>query len=232
MIYVMSDLHGEYKKFNAMLKKINFTDRDELFILGDIIDRGPEPIKILKQIMDMSNVYPLLGNHEVMAYDVLKKLSVAITDAIFDRHITENVMMDIIEWQQNGGSVTMQQFYQLSIEDREKVLNYLEEFYQFEAIDVGIKTYFLVHAGLGNFTPEKKISQYTLEELVFMTPDYEKQYFSDNDIYIVCGHTPTKAICNEWKIYHSHNNICIDCGAHFNGKLACLCLDTLEEFYI
>ena len=36
-----------------------------------------------------------------------------------------------------------------------------------------------------------------------MTPDYEKQYFSDNDIYIVCGHTPTKAICNEWKIYHS-----------------------------
>ena len=156
MIYVMSDLHGEYKKFNAMLKKINFTDRDELFILGDIIDRGPEPIKILKQIMDMSNVYPLLGNHEVMAYDVLKKLSVAITDAIFDRHITENVMMDIIEWQQNGGSVTMQQFYQLSIEDREKVLNYLEEFYQFEAIDVGIKTYFLVHAGLGNFTPEKK----------------------------------------------------------------------------
>lgn len=40
MTYVMSDLHGMYDKFIAMLEKIDFSDSDELFIIGDIIDRG------------------------------------------------------------------------------------------------------------------------------------------------------------------------------------------------
>ena len=44
MIYVMSDLHGQYNAFLKMLELINFTDEDELYILGDIIDRGPNPL--------------------------------------------------------------------------------------------------------------------------------------------------------------------------------------------
>ena len=30
--YVISDLHGEYEMFMAMLDKINFSDKDELYI--------------------------------------------------------------------------------------------------------------------------------------------------------------------------------------------------------
>lgn len=40
-IFVMSDLHGQFVLLQLMLNKIQFTDEDELYILGDIMDRGP-----------------------------------------------------------------------------------------------------------------------------------------------------------------------------------------------
>ena len=50
MIYAMSDLHGCYDKYIKMLEKINFNENDMLYILGDIVDRGPDGIKILLDI--------------------------------------------------------------------------------------------------------------------------------------------------------------------------------------
>ena len=37
-IYVLSDLHGHYNIFIKMLEKINFSDDDVLYILGDCCD--------------------------------------------------------------------------------------------------------------------------------------------------------------------------------------------------
>lgn len=48
MIYVMSDLHGMYSSYLKMLRKIHFCDADMLYILGDVIDRGPQPIQICR----------------------------------------------------------------------------------------------------------------------------------------------------------------------------------------
>jgi serine/threonine protein phosphatase 1 len=58
------------------------------------------------------------------------------------------------------------------------------------------------------------------------------QYF--DDCYIVTGHTPTKFINKNspGKIYQKSHHIAIDCGAVFRNPLGCICLDTLEEFYI
>ena len=47
-IYVISDIHGEYDLFMKMLEKIKFQDTDTLYILGDILDRGPNPIHLWK----------------------------------------------------------------------------------------------------------------------------------------------------------------------------------------
>ena len=66
MIYVMSDIHGNRKKFDSILEQINLQANDTLYILGDIVDRGSDPIGILRQVMKMDNVKMLLGNHELM----------------------------------------------------------------------------------------------------------------------------------------------------------------------
>lgn len=58
--YVIADIHGEYDKFIELLDKIKLKETDILYILGDILDRGPHPIKTLLKLMKMPNVgrYP------------------------------------------------------------------------------------------------------------------------------------------------------------------------------
>lgn len=233
MIYVMSDLHGAYEKYKAMLQKINFNENDILYILGDVIDRGEDSLKILLDMMNYDNIYPILGNHELMALEVLPQLMKEVTNEHIDLYINDNFMQAYVDWTLNGGNKTLNEFKKLSSSERQAVLEYLEDFLPYDAIDVNDRTFLLVHAGLNNYQPGKKLHEYSLTELTFMRPDYEKQYFNDDSIYIVCGHTPTPLISGKAEIYHSHNNICIDCGATFKkGRLACLCLDTLEEFYV
>lgn len=70
MIYAMSDIHGQYEQFLTLLEQIGIRKEDTLYILGDVVDRGPEPMKILKYMMAHSNIIPIIGNHEVMALPI------------------------------------------------------------------------------------------------------------------------------------------------------------------
>lgn len=231
MLYAMSDLHGEYQKYLAMLEKIKFNQEDTLYLLGDLVDRGPEPVKILQDIIKRPNVYPLMGNHEVMAVYILKQLLLEVTEETIsqvDTYLMENIFI----WQRNGGGVTLEQFQALPPRERRQLLEFMEGFGWYETVDVGQRAFLLVHAGLGNYRPGKKLEEYSLEELTMVRPDYQTQYFPDDSIYVLSGHTPTKLLSGKWEIYHSHNNIVLDCGAAIGGRLACLCLDTMEEFYL
>ena len=42
MIYVMSDIHGCLNRYRNVLRQIRLRKDDHLYILGDVIDRGPE----------------------------------------------------------------------------------------------------------------------------------------------------------------------------------------------
>lgn len=232
MIYAMSDLHGEYDKYRAMLKQIHFSDEDVLYILGDVVDRGEKPVEILWDMSLRSNVYPLMGNHDRMALDVLRTLTVEITEESIEQNLTLDTMQALFLWERNGAQSTIDGFRRLPMDDRMFLLNYMEDFAPYEVVTAGGRTFVLVHAGLGDFRPDKGLDEYDIFDLAFIRFNYEKEYFGGST-YIVTGHTPTITITGKPEIYHSHNNICIDCGAVFpGGRLACLCLDTMEEFYI
>lgn len=47
MIYVMSDIHGNMRRFRSVLEKIQLRPEDTLYVLGDVIDRHPYGIEIL-----------------------------------------------------------------------------------------------------------------------------------------------------------------------------------------
>ena len=67
MIYVMSDLHGYcLDRIKSTLERIGFSDSDYCYVLGDVIDRGFEGVKILRWLMTQPNITLLLGNHEAM----------------------------------------------------------------------------------------------------------------------------------------------------------------------
>ena len=72
--YVVSDIHGEYDLFMELLEKIKLQEADTLYILGDILDRGPHPIKVMLKLMGMPNAVCIVGNHELMALECLEFL--------------------------------------------------------------------------------------------------------------------------------------------------------------
>ena len=50
MIYAVSDIHGCYRQYKEVLEKIAFSDEDTLYVLGDVLDRGPEPLRVLEDM--------------------------------------------------------------------------------------------------------------------------------------------------------------------------------------
>ena len=90
--YVMGDIHGEADRFHAMLKKIRFSEDDTLILLGDVIDRGPDGIALLLEIMEMPNVIMLLGNHEYMMLQYMSQDATGI---------------EIRRWNKNGNAPTL-----------------------------------------------------------------------------------------------------------------------------
>ena len=74
MVYVLSDIHGNLNRYNSIIEQINLQETDILYILGDVIDRYPDGIKILREIIKKDNVKMLLGNHEYMMLEALDPL--------------------------------------------------------------------------------------------------------------------------------------------------------------
>lgn len=67
VIYVILSIHGQYSMFMELIDKIGLKQTDTLYVLGDILDRGSHPIKVLRKLMKMPNVICMVGNHELMA---------------------------------------------------------------------------------------------------------------------------------------------------------------------
>ena len=71
MVYCVADIHGELDKFERLLELVQFSDADQLYIIGDVIDRGAMGVNIVDRIMAAPNMTMLLGNHEQMCLDTL-----------------------------------------------------------------------------------------------------------------------------------------------------------------
>ena len=232
MTYVMSDIHGCYDKYTAMLDTIKFSDSDTLYVLGDVVDRGDNPIKVLQDMNCRANVLPIMGNHDYIAYVMLRKLSVEITADNCDSYMDADFLQDVSLWLSDGGSTTLDEFKQLNPSERGDVLEYLQEFTPCEKITVNGRKYILTHAGIPKAAAYDNLEKYHILGFVTATTDYNKKYF--DDVFLVTGHTPTGLIDAEYKnkVYRKNNHIAIDCGAVFGGFLSCVCLETDEEFYI
>lgn len=232
MTYCMSDIHGDYEKYCRMLEKLRLGDADTLYILGDVVDRGPEPIAILRDMMARPNVRPLLGNHEYMAARCLRFLTKQITEESV-AELSSDHFMDLLHWQNEGGVPTIEGFRRLDTEERQAVLEYLLDFELYDEVEAGGESYVLVHAGPEHFSEDRPLWDYEVHELIWTRLDYTKVYYKDR--FLVTGHTPVAAIPGNTRpgvIFRANRHIAIDCGCISCGRLGAICLDTGEEFYV
>ena len=228
MQYVLSDLHGRYDLYLRMLERIGFGGGDVLYYLGDAADRGPDGISVIRDLMGRRNVMPLLGNHE----DMFRR-SIRGSVGSPPRQYRAEARRNYRNWtRNNGGDVTWAAYCALPEPEQREIAGWLEALPPYYELRAGGRDFLLAHAGVGSYAPEKKLSACTLDDFIWGRTDYRRVYYRDR--YLVTGHTPTLLIDPAFRgrIWRGNNHIAVDCGAVFFGTLGCLCLDTLEEFYL
>lgn len=224
--YVVSDIHGEAGLFHKILHQINFSENDILYILGDVIDRGPDGIRLLQEIMAAPNMVLLLGNHEYMMQQY------------FSPEATEN---EIRRWNKNGNRPTLDAYLNLNPEEQFRILEYLRCLPTHIEISCGDRTFYLVHGFPGENKYDEVWHRPSLTEINPIP-----------DTTLIIGHTPVLYIIQESKENRDHliaemirtgehpailqakGYIDIDCGCSLEDPLktlGCLRLEDMAEFY-
>jgi len=113
-----------------MLEQIHFSETDTLYILGDVIDRGPDGITLLREITAAHNMILLLGNHEYMMMQY------------FAPEATET---ETRRWNKNGNTPTQDAYSQLNPQAQGEILDMIAQLPTHLQITIGGKDYYLVH---------------------------------------------------------------------------------------
>ena len=224
MDYCISDIHGHYDLFCRLLDKIRFSGGDKLYVLGDIIDKGPDSIRLAKLLFSMPNVYCIAGNHE---YDFLKFYRALMQqtenyDWVLEKLRTYFSDGTLLDWE---------------TVDRFDLLPFYVEADKF----IG------VHAGLpfrdGLFLPPEDARP---EQLVYDRFFKEPNVLPRGEKCILYGHTPVRYLTGQDEILlyprdgavkDSRNiadycKIHLDTGVVLSGVLGCFAVNTCQSFYV
>ena len=229
MIYVLSDIHGSERRFNSIMKQIQLRPEDTLYVLGDVVDRHPGAIRILRRIMAMPNAKMLLGNHEYM---MLRALGCP-----YDDFADTGTAWD--HWYRNGGKATYDHFKYLRKSMKREIIDFLHALPVGYDVAVNGKVYKLVHAAPAECfeNPER----YKNPAYYAVWRRFEDDYMIPGEATLIFGHTPTDEYQKNqpMELWYGTRKIGIDCGSGYAeegpgseyGRLACLRLDDGKVFY-
>lgn len=223
--YVLSDIHGEGDRFHRMLERIGLSSEDVLYILGDVIDRGPDGILLLKEIMASSNMVMLLGNHEQMMQQYFRPGA---------------SLMDILRWNRNGNTPTLAAFRNLASKEQEEILTFLRARQTHLQLELDGRRFYMVHGFPGD----------NIHDEVWGRPAVDAPN-PIPDSTLLIGHTPVVVLGRDeeaqirfgedlmkrgdhLRILHAPGFVDLDCGCGHRipyRALGCLRLEDGEEFY-
>lgn len=243
-VYVMSDLHGLKHRFDQMLENIAFSKKDTLYILGDVIDRGPDGVALIQTIKAHKNMHLLMGNHEHMMIEYMD----AKENYDQGKDILESMMI-MRRWDLNHNETTKAAFYALSQKEQKAILTYLKKLpLAYPNVEVKGQRFCLVHAMLHPFAYQEKMidlawcKKNNIDPYCFLWERNEGDFQIPPDVTLVFGHTITGfyqmerpyAIWTACQDIQTTNVMDIDCGCAANNsetRLCCVRLDDREVFY-
>lgn len=208
--YVMSDIHGCYDEFLSMLNKIEFSDKDNLIIAGDYIDRGKQSFEMLKWIEKCpKNTILLRGNHEEKFSEYVELMLMIDRDMKLGSDLSLNIDAKSLYQSTNyfirtkslphmrfdlyGTINELLEHHNVALKDLMKWSYLFQAMPYYKKIDVDKKTYVIVHAGYTeNFDNiNSKFSNVEDFYLYAREEGYLKGGISHG--VIIAGHTPVIA---------------------------------------
>lgn len=218
---VISDIHGCYEEFNALLELVHFNkNEDLLLLLGDYVDRGIQSKEVVEKVLQLvqgGNVVALRGNHDQRFLDLMTSED-------------EIVKMKFI---QHGGLQTLESYCgdplleSMSVEERLQYAKaYINKRYKHHISFLNSLPYYFedkghiyAHAGLNpSYENWKQQSEYD-----FM---YIKEPFFKNptvvDKIVVFGHSKVIDIHDKADVWFGKDKIGIDGGCAYGFQLNCL----------
>lgn len=222
MTYVIANPCGNAAKFDELLRKIRFSESDLLYVIGNVVDYGSDPIGLIEDLSVRPNVYPIAGAHDYLAAQMLSG---------FERMNAGNkpdpsFMQDMSEWVRDGGLSTMEGYRALDPDAREGVLDYLSEMVLYEEAEVNGKKFVLLYAGIADYEAGSELDDYLPDDFFSEPLSRDRRLF--DDATVIVGGVPTES----GKIERGEGSVFLDCGVKDGGLLAALCLETGEEFYV
>lgn len=170
---VIGDVHGHYDGLMQLLMAIAPATEDQVYFLGDLIDRGPKSFQVV-DFVRTSGYQCLLGNHEQL-----------LIDSFPNGNIAPNALH---AWLHSGGQATVS-----SYDEPEVLLEHLEWMRSLPTnLDLG--DYWLVHAGVH---PRLPLSEQTTQDFCWIREEFHSSpqpYFSNK--IIITGHTITFTLPN------------------------------------
>lgn len=214
--FVIGDIHGCLNTLKKLINKIGLEKRDQLFFLGDYIDRGPNSKGVLDYIFDLINngynVYPLCGNHEA---DLLEYM---------------NEEPHILLWHMKKGNYENMMEGDTVAQKYVKFIKSLPYYY-----DTG--DYYVVHAGF-NFTKKEPFKEVG-DMLCLRRKEYDQNNL--NGHRLIHGHQPVYIEEIKNKVKNREIVLPLDNGVPYVkkhkvydhtrlGSLCCLNLDSYDLF--
>ncbi|AFZ46221.1 metallophosphoesterase [Cyanobacterium stanieri PCC 7202] len=200
--FVIGDVHGHFQALRGLFDAIAPNPEDEIYFLGDLIDRGADSAKVVDFVIK-NNYQCILGNHEVM-----------LLQSFSERGLNHGSFQS---WLHNGGYSTITSYNNKIPPDHLEWMRQLP-------LNIDLGDYWLVHAGVDPNTPHKE--QNSEQFCWIRTPFHtiSEPYFKDKTIII--GHTITFTFpgVKPGQIVQGNGWIGIDTGAyhHGQGKLTAL----------
>ena len=164
----IGDIHGHYDGLMNLLESIALTDADQVYFVGDLIDRGPKSAQVVEFVR--KHRFPcVLGNHEQLLIEAFPN--------------GETHMPAFQGWLYSGGQATLSSYE--SVDNLFDHLNWIKTLPYY--IDLG--DVWLVHAGVN---PKRSLAEQTTHEYCWIRESFhghEQRYFTDK--LIITGHTIT-----------------------------------------
>ncbi len=99
-LYLIGDVQGCDAALGRLLAKIGFSpSRDTLYVLGDLVNRGPESDSVLRRLMDYGeSAHCLLGNHDLSLLAVAHGFRAPHRNDTMDKVLLAHDRNDMLEW--------------------------------------------------------------------------------------------------------------------------------------